>query len=96
MSPNARLITGVVCGVRVEDVTDPLMQQIRSAGLDERVRIVGHEDDMAAAFRAAHIAVVASVEAFVQIDVERLQHPSLVGGERCRLEVGEQSFDLLG
>lgn len=29
MNPNASLITGVVCGVRVEDVEDPLMQQIR-------------------------------------------------------------------
>lgn len=29
LHPNARLITGVVCGVRVEDVADPLMQKIR-------------------------------------------------------------------
>nr|WP_238588159.1 DUF2200 domain-containing protein [Gemmatimonas phototrophica] len=29
MHPNAALITGVVCGVRVEEVEDPLMQQIR-------------------------------------------------------------------
>jgi hypothetical protein len=29
MNPNASLITGVVCGVRVEDLTDPLMQKIR-------------------------------------------------------------------
>ena len=29
MNPNASLITGVVCGVRVENVEDPLMQQIR-------------------------------------------------------------------
>ena len=29
MNPNTSLITGVVCGVRVEDVEDPLMQQIR-------------------------------------------------------------------
>lgn len=29
MNPNARLITGVVCGVRVEEVADPLMQKIR-------------------------------------------------------------------
>jgi hypothetical protein len=29
MNPNAGLITGVVCGVRVEDVADSLMQQIR-------------------------------------------------------------------
>ena len=27
--PNAALIKGVVCGVRVEDVQDPLMQKIR-------------------------------------------------------------------
>jgi glycosyltransferase involved in cell wall biosynthesis len=39
-----------------------LVAQIHAAGLDERVRIVGHEDDMAAAFRVAHVAVVASVE----------------------------------
>ena len=29
MNPNAGLIKGVVCGVRVEDVADPLMQKIR-------------------------------------------------------------------
>jgi hypothetical protein len=29
MNPDAALITGVVCGVRVENVEDPLMQQIR-------------------------------------------------------------------
>jgi len=29
MNPNATLITGVVCGIRVEEVEDPLMQQIR-------------------------------------------------------------------
>lgn len=29
LNPNAALITGVVCGVRVENVEDPLMQQIR-------------------------------------------------------------------
>lgn len=29
LNPNAELITGVVCGVRVEDVEDPLMQKIR-------------------------------------------------------------------
>lgn len=29
LNPNARLITGVVCGVRVEDIEDPLMQQLR-------------------------------------------------------------------
>ena len=29
MNENTALITGVVCGVRVEDVDDPLMQKIR-------------------------------------------------------------------
>ncbi len=29
LPPQATLITGVVCGVRVEDVEDPLMQKIR-------------------------------------------------------------------
>ena len=29
LNPNAERIKGVVCGVRVEDVTDPLMQKIR-------------------------------------------------------------------
>jgi hypothetical protein len=29
LNPNAQLITGVVCGVRVEDIDDPLMQKIR-------------------------------------------------------------------
>ena len=29
MHPNVSLIKGVVCGVRVEEVDDPLMQKIR-------------------------------------------------------------------
>lgn len=29
MNPNARLITGVICGYRVEEIEDPLTQQIR-------------------------------------------------------------------
>lgn len=29
LNPNAALITGSVCGIRVEEVEDPLMQQIR-------------------------------------------------------------------
>ena len=29
MNQNASLITGVICGMRVEDIEDPLMQQIR-------------------------------------------------------------------
>ena len=29
LNPHASLITGTVCGVRVEDVEDPLMQKVR-------------------------------------------------------------------
>lgn len=29
LNPNAGLITGVICGVRVEEIDDPLMQKIR-------------------------------------------------------------------
>lgn len=29
LNDNAKLITGVICGVRVEDIEDPLMQKIR-------------------------------------------------------------------
>jgi hypothetical protein len=29
INPNAHLITGVICGMRVETIEDPLMQQIR-------------------------------------------------------------------
>ena len=29
MNPNCSLITGVICGVRVEEINDPLMQKIR-------------------------------------------------------------------
>lgn len=29
MNPNASKITGVICGYRVEDIEDPLMQKVR-------------------------------------------------------------------
>ncbi len=29
LNPNAGLITGVICGVRVQEIEDPLMRQIR-------------------------------------------------------------------
>lgn len=29
LNPNALLIKGVVCGIRVEDIEDPLMQKLR-------------------------------------------------------------------
>ena len=40
LNPNASLITGTVCGVRVQEVEDPLMQKIRYLDLlvDELAR----------------------------------------------------------
>lgn len=32
MNPSRRLITGVICGVRVEDIKEPLMQEVRYLG----------------------------------------------------------------
>lgn len=29
LNPNATLITGVICGVRVEEIEDPFMQKVR-------------------------------------------------------------------
>lgn len=29
LNPNARLITGVICGYRVEEIEDPFMRQVR-------------------------------------------------------------------
>lgn len=29
LNPNAGLITGVICGIRVQEIDDPLMQKIR-------------------------------------------------------------------
>ena len=29
LNPNRKLIKGVICGIRVEDIEDPLMQEIR-------------------------------------------------------------------
>jgi hypothetical protein len=29
LNPNAALITGTICGVRVQDIEDPLMQKVR-------------------------------------------------------------------
>ncbi|MFD0985570.1 glycosyltransferase family 4 protein [Methyloligella solikamskensis] len=40
-----------------------LREMIASAGLQDRVRIVGHCDDMAAAHALAHVTIIASVQA---------------------------------
>lgn len=39
-----------------------LEASIKAANLQDRIRLVGHVDDMAAAFKAAHLAIVASTE----------------------------------
>jgi hypothetical protein len=49
MNPNASLITGVICGHRVEDIDDPLMQQIRY--LDKLVDEVARGKKMSAVLR---------------------------------------------
>ena len=50
MNPNAGLIQGVVCGVRVEEVADPLMQKIR--WLDKLVDELARGKKMASILRA--------------------------------------------
>jgi hypothetical protein len=45
MNPDARLVTGVVCGVRVEEIADPLMRKIRC--LDKRVDELARGKQMA-------------------------------------------------
>ena len=50
MNPNSHLITGVVCGVRVEEVEDPLMKKIRL--LDKLVDELAKGKAMAKVLRA--------------------------------------------
>jgi glycosyltransferase involved in cell wall biosynthesis len=45
-----------------DDYRDALLRQTASLGLTDTVRLVGHIDDMPAAFAAAHTAIVASIE----------------------------------
>jgi hypothetical protein len=51
LNPNITLITGVVCGVRVEDVADPLMQKIRY--LDKLVDELAKGKKMASILRSS-------------------------------------------
>jgi hypothetical protein len=51
LNPNAELITGVVCGVRVEEIDDPLMQKIRY--LDKLVDELAKGKAMEKVLRAA-------------------------------------------
>ena len=54
LNPNASLITGVVCGVRVQEVEDPLMQKIRY--LDLLVDEVARGKSMEKVLRVAQTA----------------------------------------
>lgn len=49
MNPNAELITGVICGVRVEQIDDPLMQKVRY--MDKLVDEVARGKKMASILR---------------------------------------------
>jgi hypothetical protein len=50
MNAAASLITGLICGVRVEDIEDPLMQKIRY--MDKLVDEVAHGKKMDSILRA--------------------------------------------
>ena len=54
MNPDASLITGVICGVRVEEIDDPLMQQIR--WMDKLVDEVARGKKMASILRGGTAA----------------------------------------
>ena len=49
-NPNAVLVTGVVCGVRVEDIQDPIMREIRY--LDKLIDELAKGRPMEKIFRA--------------------------------------------
>jgi len=51
LHPNAPLITGMICGVRIEELEDPLMRQIRY--LDKLVDEVAKGRPMAKVLRTA-------------------------------------------
>ena len=54
MNPNAGLITGMICGLRVEDIEDPLMQRIRY--LDKLVDEVANGKKMTSILRGTSTA----------------------------------------
>lgn len=51
MNPDASLITGVICGVRVEEIEDPLLQRIRY--LDKLVDEVARGKKMESILRSS-------------------------------------------
>ena len=57
MNPDASLITGVICGHRVEDIEDPLMQRIRY--MDKLVDEVARGKRMTSILRTSSADVAA-------------------------------------
>lgn len=51
MHPNASLITGLICGIRVEEIEDPLMQRVRQ--LDKLVDEVANGKKMTSILRVS-------------------------------------------
>jgi len=51
LNPNAALITGLICGIRVEEIEDPLMQKIR--WLDKLVDEVARGKKMSSILRGS-------------------------------------------
>ncbi len=51
INPNASLIKGVICGHRIEDIEDPIMQQIRY--LDKLIDELAHDRAMDKILRKA-------------------------------------------
>ncbi|CAH0266595.1 DUF2200 domain-containing protein [Plantibacter cousiniae (nom. nud.)] len=51
MHPNASLITGLICGIRVEEIEDPLMQRVRQ--LDKLVDEVAKGRKMTSILRVS-------------------------------------------
>ena len=53
LNPDAALITGVVCGIRVEEIEDPLMQRVRY--LDKLVDELARGRKMSSILRGADV-----------------------------------------
>jgi hypothetical protein len=53
MNPSTPLITGVICGIRVENIEDPLMQQIRY--MDKLVDEVARGKRMTSILRGSEV-----------------------------------------
>lgn len=56
LNPNASLITGLICGYRVEEIEDPLMQKIRY--MDKLVDEVARGKKMTSILRGSDTATV--------------------------------------